>query len=99
MSDYPRTKKATTQGANEIGISFRLRQLREIEAIEREMLELTAWIKTAAPVMESAFCIVIEDSIHRLDEIAGCQTIMETCPVEVEKLASVLEWPKPKEAR
>jgi hypothetical protein len=54
--------------------------------IAAEYRKLHEWIELAAPVMESACCIAIEENVDRLDEIAGCQGIMETCPVEWERL-------------
>ena len=51
-----------------------------------ELTKLRQWIREAAPVMESAICIAIEESPDRISEIAGCQAIMESCPLEWESL-------------
>ena len=57
-----------------------------LRIIASEYRKLREWIALAAPVMESACCIAIEENVDRLDEIAGCQGIMETCPIEWERL-------------
>jgi hypothetical protein len=91
MSDTPDTKRAMTRLLTETWASFHIRQKLELEAIERERNELRervggleSWIATAAPVFESACCIVIKDGAYRFHEIAGCRGIIESCPVELE---------------
>ena len=51
-----------------------------------ELTKLREWILAAAPVMESAICIAIEERPDRIGEIPGCQAIMETCPLEWEPM-------------
>lgn len=48
---------------------------------------LRAWISLAAPVLNAASCIVIEDSVHRIGEISGCRAILETCPCDWQNAA------------
>ncbi len=51
-----------------------------------ELTKLREWILAAAPVMESAICIAIEERPDRIGEIPGCQALMETCPLEWERM-------------
>jgi hypothetical protein len=102
MSDTPETNDALEKvSRNTWDISVRdLAVMHELsKKLERERDELRervgvleSWIATAAPVMESACCIAIEENVSRFDEIAGCQGIIETCPVEFEKMLHVLNW-------
>lgn len=48
----------------------------------RRMIELEAWIREALPMLETAACIVIEDSRDRLAEIAGVRAVIEMCPLD-----------------
>jgi hypothetical protein len=50
--------------------------------LELERAEMEAWIMMAAPLLSAASCIVIDEAIHRLDEIAGCRSALEMCPVD-----------------
>lgn len=50
--------------------------------LEMERNEARAWIKRAAPVMESAICIAMEVAPDRIWELPDCRGIMETCPIE-----------------
>lgn len=66
--------------------------MKKILQLETELAEATQqrdkmekWIREAAPVMSTACCIVIEDSIHRLSEIEGCRGILELCPIDFTK--------------
>lgn len=52
-----------------------------ISYMQNEILTLRDWIEQAAPMLNVACCIVIEDSLDRLDEIAGCRGLLELCPV------------------
>ena len=52
------------------------------ETLERERDALRKWIMQAAPVMESAICIAIEENVGRIGEIPGCQALMEQCPLD-----------------
>lgn len=58
--------------------------------LERERNKLREWILAAAPVMESAICIAIQENVGRISEIPGCQAIMEQCPLEWERMAHLL---------
>jgi hypothetical protein len=57
---------------------------KERDELRERVRELESWIATAAPVFESACCIVIKDGAYRFHEIAGCRGIIESCPVELE---------------
>jgi len=52
-----------------------------ISSMQNELLTLRDWIERAVPVLNVACCIVIEDSLERLNEIAGCRGLLELCPV------------------
>jgi hypothetical protein len=54
----------------------------ELFEIAEELNKLRDWIVSAAPILNTASCIVVEDSPGRIDEIAGCRAIIETCPVD-----------------
>ena len=58
--------------------------------LERERDGMVVWIAQAAPMLDVAFRIIIEDSFHRLDEIAGCRGVLESCPVILSQNASVV---------
>jgi hypothetical protein len=60
------------------------------ERLEADRNELTSWLKEAVPVMESACCIVAEISPARLGEIEGCRALLETCPVEWERMPHLI---------
>jgi hypothetical protein len=55
-----------------------------------EYKRLSAWIKDAAPVLESACCALLEENMSRIDEIPGCQAIMEMCPVEFVRMPHLI---------
>lgn len=42
---------------------------------------LRCWIEQAAPILNIAACIVIDEAPKRLDEIAGVRGVLETCPI------------------
>lgn len=44
--------------------------------------DLERWIREAAPLLETATCIVIDENIERLSEIAGVRAVLETCPID-----------------
>jgi hypothetical protein len=46
------------------------------------VIELEAWIREALPMLETAACIVIEDSRERLSEISGVRAVIEMCPLD-----------------
>jgi hypothetical protein len=50
--------------------------------IERERDALRDWIEQAAPILNQAACIVIDEAGVRLRELAGVRAILETCPVD-----------------
>lgn len=50
--------------------------------------DLERWIRDAAPLLEKAACIVIDESIERLDEIAGVRAVLEMCPIDFTDNAS-----------
>ena len=54
----------------------------DLHEITEELNRLRDWIIQAAPVLSDACCIIIDDSVHRLGEIAGCRGILEMCPVD-----------------
>jgi hypothetical protein len=62
-----------------------------VDELRERVAELESWIATAAPVMESACCIAIEENVSRLGEIAGCRGIIETCPVEFKSITKTKE--------
>lgn len=89
MSDTPESDQNSIEWdrANTAGCSHEFAR-----RLERERDEAREWIKQAAPVMESACCIAIEENIDRLDEIAGCQGLLESCPVEWERMPHLDKW-------
>lgn len=60
------------------------------EKMQAERDEMREWIKNAAPVFESACCIVIEERVDRIGEIQGCQAILETCPVDFVRMPHLI---------
>lgn len=51
---------------------------------------LERWILEAAPMLSRAACIVADEAIDRLGEIAGVQAVLETCPIDfMESNASI----------
>ena len=54
----------------------------KIAKLEEQNAELRAWIMQAAPMLSTAACIVIDESIERLGEIEGVRAVLELCPVE-----------------
>ena len=54
--------------------------------LERECNAMRAWIMQAAPMLSVASCIVIDEAVYRLDEIAGCRAVLEMCPVDFTNL-------------
>jgi hypothetical protein len=86
MSDTPESDKNSIEWdrANEAGCSLVFAQglERERDQLRERVDLLESWIATAAPVLESACCIVIKDDVCRFHEIADCRGIIESCPVE-----------------
>lgn len=52
--------------------------------IDPTLDELTEWITQAAPMLSTAACIIIQEAIDRLDEIAGVRALLESCPIDYE---------------
>jgi hypothetical protein len=52
------------------------------QGVVDEANAMREWIMRAAPVLNQAACIVIDDAGVRLHEIAGVRAILETCPVD-----------------
>jgi hypothetical protein len=50
--------------------------------LERERNAMREWIMRAAPMLSVASCIVIDEAVERLGEIAGCRAVLELCPVD-----------------
>ena len=44
--------------------------------------DLERWIREASPLLEKATCIVIDENIDRLSEIAGVRAVLESCPID-----------------
>lgn len=82
LDGFPDTRMATPNELRKM-LHDAIRRGAEERTENRRLRE---WIALAAPVMESACCIAIEENVDRLDEIAGCQGIMETCPIEWERM-------------
>ena len=47
-----------------------------------EVAAMREWIMQAAPMLSVASCIVIDEAVERLGEIAGCRALLELCPVD-----------------
>ena len=62
--------------------------------LERERDAMRDWIMTAAPMLSVASCIVIDEAMPRFSEIAGCQGILEMCPVDFVILEKVKAHPR-----
>ena len=60
--------------------------LAAIGKLELERRAMRAWILQAGPMLSIASCIVIDDAVDRLDEIAGCRGLLEMCPVDFTNL-------------
>jgi hypothetical protein len=54
--------------------------------LEQERDALREWILEAAPILSAAACIVCQESVDRLDEIAGVRGVLELCPVDYQRL-------------
>jgi hypothetical protein len=57
---------------------------RMLDEASQRVIELEAWINEALPMLETAACIVIEESRERLAEIAGVRAVIEMCPLDTE---------------
>lgn len=73
-----------------------------LKRVIAERGEMRAWIMQAAPMLSTAACIVIDESIERLGEIEGVRGVLELCPVEFHianaiAMASADEKTPPKE--
>jgi hypothetical protein len=52
------------------------------QTIVEDANAMREWIMQAAPMLSVASCIVIDDAVDRLGEIAGCRAVLELCPVD-----------------
>jgi hypothetical protein len=52
------------------------------QTIVDEANAMREWIMKAAPMLSIASCIVIDEAVERLGEIAGCRALLELCPVD-----------------
>jgi len=52
------------------------------DELEKERDAMRDWILQAAPMLSTASCIVIDEAVERLGEIAGCRGVLELCPVD-----------------
>ncbi len=51
-------------------------------AMAHQVNVMADWVMKAAPMLEIASGIVVDNAVWRLEEIAGCRGLLETCPVD-----------------
>jgi len=81
-ADTPETDLREFQFRDEDGVHLFAVHSAFARRLERDLADLTQWVRDAAPLLNKAACIVAEDSITRLGEILGVRAVIESCPVD-----------------
>jgi hypothetical protein len=69
-----------------VSLEYHQKEMRELEERLRNLgsdyRKISEWAVQAAVMVQNAACVVIDEAMHRFDEVAGVLSLLERCPVE-----------------